>query len=69
MKSEYISLPKLKWEIRRADLSGDQVFLCCEKEELSRIVQKRIDCSSCVQRKKEGLHIYQPAWAAIHLSL
>ena len=26
---EYISLPKLKPEIRRADLTGDQVFLCC----------------------------------------
>ena len=26
---EYISLPKLKREIRRADLTGDQVFLCC----------------------------------------
>ena len=25
---EYISLPKLKREIRRADLTGDQVFLC-----------------------------------------
>ena len=25
---EYISLPKLKREIRRADLTGDQVYLC-----------------------------------------
>ena len=29
MEIEYISLPKLKREIRRADLTGDQVFLCC----------------------------------------
>ena len=27
--TEYISLPKLKREIRRADLTGEQVFLCC----------------------------------------
>ena len=26
---EYISLPKVKREIRRPDLTGDQVFLCC----------------------------------------
>ena len=26
---EYILLPKLKREIRRADITGDQVFLCC----------------------------------------
>ena len=29
MVIEYISLPKLKRQIRRADLTGDQVFLCC----------------------------------------
>ena len=29
MEIEYISLPKLKREIRRSDLTGDQVFLCC----------------------------------------
>ena len=29
MEIEYISLPKLKREIQRADLTGDQVFLCC----------------------------------------
>ena len=29
MEIEYISLPKLKREICRADLTGDQVFLCC----------------------------------------
>ena len=29
MEIEYILLPKLKKEIRRADLTGDQVFLCC----------------------------------------
>ena len=29
MEIEYISLPKLKREIRRADRTGDQVFLCC----------------------------------------
>ena len=29
MEIDYISLPKLKREIRRADLTGDQVFLCC----------------------------------------
>ena len=29
MRIEYILLPKLKREIRRADLTGDQVFLCC----------------------------------------
>ena len=29
MHIEYISLPKLKREIRRADLTRDQVFLCC----------------------------------------
>ena len=29
MEIEYISLPKLKREIRRADVMGDQVFLCC----------------------------------------
>ena len=29
MEIEYISLPKLKRGIRRADLTGDQVFLCC----------------------------------------
>ena len=29
MEIEYISLPKLKREIRRADLTEDQVFLCC----------------------------------------
>ena len=29
MEIEYILLPKLKGEIRRADLEGDQVFLCC----------------------------------------
>ena len=29
MEIEYISLPKLKQEIRGADLTGDQVFLCC----------------------------------------
>ena len=29
MEIEYISLPKLKREIRRADLTGDQVFVCC----------------------------------------
>ena len=29
METEYISLPKIKREIRRADLTGDQVFLCC----------------------------------------
>ena len=29
MEIEYISMPKLKREIRRADLMGDQVFLCC----------------------------------------
>ena len=29
MENEYISLPKLKREIRRADLTEDQVFLCC----------------------------------------
>ena len=29
MEIEYISLQKLKREIRRADLTGDQVFLCC----------------------------------------
>ena len=29
MEIEYISLPKLKREIRRADLTGDHVFLCC----------------------------------------
>ena len=29
MAIEYISLPKLKREIRRADPTGDQVFLCC----------------------------------------
>ena len=29
MEIEYISLLKLKRKIRRADLTGDQVFLCC----------------------------------------
>ena len=29
MEIEYISVPKLKREIRRADLTGGQVFLCC----------------------------------------
>ena len=29
MEMEYISLPKLKREIGRADLTSDQVFLCC----------------------------------------
>ena len=29
MEIEYISLQELKREIRRADLTGDQVFLCC----------------------------------------
>ena len=29
MEIEYISLPKFKREIRRADLTGDQLFLCC----------------------------------------
>ena len=29
METEYISLPKLKRKIRRADLTGDQVLLCC----------------------------------------
>ena len=29
MEIEYILLRKLKREIRRADLMGDQVFLCC----------------------------------------
>ena len=29
MEIEYISSPKLKLEIRRADLTGDQVFLSC----------------------------------------
>ena len=29
MEIEYIPLPKLKREIRRSDLTGDQVFLCC----------------------------------------
>ena len=29
MEIEYILLPKLKRKIRRADLTGDQVFLCC----------------------------------------
>ena len=29
MEIEYISLPKLKREIRPADLTGDPVFLCC----------------------------------------
>ena len=29
MEIEYILLRKLKREIRRADLTGDQVFLCC----------------------------------------
>ena len=29
MEIEYMLLPKLKKEIRRADLTGDQVFLCC----------------------------------------
>ena len=29
MEIEYISLPKLKRQIPRADLTGDQVFLCC----------------------------------------
>ena len=29
MEIEYISLPNLKREICRADLTGDQVFLCC----------------------------------------
>ena len=29
MEIEYISLPNLKREIRRADFTGDQVFLCC----------------------------------------
>ena len=29
MEIEYISLPKLKEEIRPPDLTGDQVFLCC----------------------------------------
>ena len=29
MEIEYVSLPKLKREIRRAYLTGDQVFLCC----------------------------------------
>ena len=29
MEIEYISLPKLKREILRADLTVDQVYLCC----------------------------------------
>ena len=29
MEIEYISLLKLKPDIRRADLTGDQVCLCC----------------------------------------
>ena len=29
MEIEYISLPKLKREVRRSDLTGDRVFLCC----------------------------------------
>ena len=29
MDIEYILLPELKREIRRADLPADQVFLCC----------------------------------------
>ena len=29
MEIEYISLPKLKREIHRADFTGDQLFLCC----------------------------------------
>ena len=29
MEIEYISLPKLKRDIRRADLTRDQMFLCC----------------------------------------
>ena len=31
MQIQYISLPKLKQEICRADLTGHQVFLCCIK--------------------------------------
>ena len=29
MEIEYFLLPKLREEIRRADLTGDQLFLCC----------------------------------------
>ena len=29
MEIEYIPLPKLQREIRRANLTGDQLFLCC----------------------------------------
>ena len=29
MEMEYILLPKLRREIRRADPTSDQVFLCC----------------------------------------
>ena len=29
MEIGYISLPKLKQQIRRAALTGDQMFLCC----------------------------------------
>ena len=43
MQIEYISLQKLKREIRRADHTGDQVFLCC----MPRPACWSIKCTRC----------------------
>ena len=40
MELEYISLAKLTGEIRRADLTGDQVFLCCMPRPVVPVVKK-----------------------------
>ena len=50
MEIEYISLPKLKREIRRSDLTGDQVFLCCMPRPAT------YDFSSCFFPKLKIMH-------------
>ena len=70
MAMEYIWLPKLKREIRRADLTGDQVFLCCMPrpavpvEQLYKMVESTDNDRLDPVRRKLPIGIHK--WAGLY---
>ena len=70
MEIEYISLLKVKGEIRRADLTGDQVFLCCRPrpavpvDEMYNMQESSDDAGLDHVRRKLPIRIHK--WANLY---
>ena len=70
MKIKYIPLPKLKRDIRQADLTGDQVFLCCMPrpavpvDQMHNMTNKSDNAGLDPVRRKFPIRIHE--WAGLY---